>query len=273
MRGPRTRTAADSPRSTTTSRRRGPSGDEREAQAEAERDFLVLEGTRAVGLGGRDRRAVSASERARASVTRAIRQSMARIGENHSHARGATRPRHPHRVLRLPPRSLSSTGVDALRPSRVVRFLDPTDGSSRFGARPGQCRMARSRYQMIDRSSTPASRPPPATSLLPRPHPPPVTGNHPTACRSRAGGDLAAGAAGAAAAVSGAGLYRFDCLYGPGELRHQHPGRRPVRLPPGLGGRDLEPDGHAGAIALRQAGHRHRDEPAGDDPPGVSSAR
>ena len=53
--------------------------DERAAQADAERDFLVRELSRAVGLGGRDRRVGSASERARASVTRAVRQAMARI--------------------------------------------------------------------------------------------------------------------------------------------------------------------------------------------------
>jgi len=57
--------------------------DERAAQAESERDFLVSELARAVGLGGRDRRADSASERARASVTRAVRQSMVRIHEHH----------------------------------------------------------------------------------------------------------------------------------------------------------------------------------------------
>jgi tetratricopeptide (TPR) repeat protein len=55
----------------------------REAQADVERDFLVRELTRAVGLGGRDRRAASASERARSGVTRAIRQGIARIGEHH----------------------------------------------------------------------------------------------------------------------------------------------------------------------------------------------
>ena len=57
--------------------------DERAAQAEGERDFLVRELARAVGLGGRDRRVDSASERARASVTRAVRHSMARIHEHH----------------------------------------------------------------------------------------------------------------------------------------------------------------------------------------------
>lgn len=55
---------------------------ERGAQADAERDFLIRELSRAVGLGGRDRRAASASERARAGVTRAIRQAIARIREH-----------------------------------------------------------------------------------------------------------------------------------------------------------------------------------------------
>ena len=57
---------------------------ERAAQAEAERDFLVHELARAVGLGGRDRLAGSVSERARVSVTRAVRQAMARIQEHNS---------------------------------------------------------------------------------------------------------------------------------------------------------------------------------------------
>jgi hypothetical protein len=56
---------------------------ERAAQADAERDFLVRELSRAVGLGGHDRRAASASERARVGVTRAIRQAIARIAEHH----------------------------------------------------------------------------------------------------------------------------------------------------------------------------------------------
>ena len=55
----------------------------RVAQASAERDFLARELSRAVGLGGRDRRAGFAAERARASVTRAVRQAMRRIGEQH----------------------------------------------------------------------------------------------------------------------------------------------------------------------------------------------
>ncbi len=56
---------------------------ERAAQADVERDLLIRELSRAVGLGGRDRRAAAASERARASVTRAIRQAIARIREHH----------------------------------------------------------------------------------------------------------------------------------------------------------------------------------------------
>ena len=56
---------------------------ERSAQADTERDFLLRELSRAVGLSGRDRRAASASERARAGVTRAVRQAIARITEHH----------------------------------------------------------------------------------------------------------------------------------------------------------------------------------------------
>jgi hypothetical protein len=56
---------------------------ERAAHADAERDFLVQELARAFGLGGRERRAASASERARAGVTRAVRQAMTRIAEHH----------------------------------------------------------------------------------------------------------------------------------------------------------------------------------------------
>ncbi len=55
---------------------------ERETQAEAEREFLIRELSRAVGFGGRDRRAGVASERARASVTRAVRFAMDRIREH-----------------------------------------------------------------------------------------------------------------------------------------------------------------------------------------------
>jgi tetratricopeptide (TPR) repeat protein len=54
----------------------------REEQADAEREFIVRELSRAIGLRGRDRRAASASERARVSVTRAIRHAIARIAEH-----------------------------------------------------------------------------------------------------------------------------------------------------------------------------------------------
>jgi len=53
-------------------------------QAAAEREFLVRELSRAVGLGGRDRRAGAASERARVSVTRAVRQALARVRDHHA---------------------------------------------------------------------------------------------------------------------------------------------------------------------------------------------
>jgi hypothetical protein len=51
----------------------------RAARARAEMDVLVGELARAVGLGGRDRRAASHAERARLNVTRAIRAAMANL--------------------------------------------------------------------------------------------------------------------------------------------------------------------------------------------------
>src|SRR5262249_13069522 len=56
------------------------------AQAEAaeqEIDALVAELARATGLGGRDRRAASAAERARQSVTRAIKSAVHKIAAHH----------------------------------------------------------------------------------------------------------------------------------------------------------------------------------------------
>jgi tetratricopeptide (TPR) repeat protein len=55
---------------------------ERAEQAEEEIDALTRELARAVGLGGRNRRAASASERARQSVTKTIKAVVARITEN-----------------------------------------------------------------------------------------------------------------------------------------------------------------------------------------------
>jgi tetratricopeptide (TPR) repeat protein len=55
---------------------------ERADRARAEIDFLARELARAVGLGGRDRSGASATERARVSVTRAIRAAMVRIAQH-----------------------------------------------------------------------------------------------------------------------------------------------------------------------------------------------
>src|SRR5216683_1819953 len=52
------------------------------AKVKFELDFLVQEIARAVGLGGRDRRAGSAAERARLSVTRAIKAAVQKISEH-----------------------------------------------------------------------------------------------------------------------------------------------------------------------------------------------
>ena len=56
---------------------------DRAALAEADRDYLVAELSRAYGLGGRSRRMGTASERARASITRAVRYALARIAAHH----------------------------------------------------------------------------------------------------------------------------------------------------------------------------------------------
>ena len=55
--------------------------DERAARAVEEREALLGQLAGAVGLGGRDRKAASASERARVNVTRAIKAAAARIAE------------------------------------------------------------------------------------------------------------------------------------------------------------------------------------------------
>ncbi|MGC2495763.1 AAA family ATPase [Candidatus Binatus sp.] len=55
---------------------------ERAEQAEQEIDALTSELSRAVGLGGRNRRAVSASERARQSISKTIKSVLERIGQS-----------------------------------------------------------------------------------------------------------------------------------------------------------------------------------------------
>lgn len=55
--------------------------DDRAAATQAELDAVVAELGRALGLGGRDRRAASAAERARLNVTRALRSATARLAE------------------------------------------------------------------------------------------------------------------------------------------------------------------------------------------------
>ncbi|MBV8358523.1 MAG: AAA family ATPase, partial [Deltaproteobacteria bacterium] len=56
--------------------------DERAAKVEAEIDFLEREIARAVGLGGRSRRAGSAVERARLNITRLIRRATKKVAEH-----------------------------------------------------------------------------------------------------------------------------------------------------------------------------------------------
>lgn len=63
-------------------RERGDS--DRAAEVESEIDFLAREMTRAVGLGGRDRRAGAAAERARINVNRAIKGAFQKISERNA---------------------------------------------------------------------------------------------------------------------------------------------------------------------------------------------
>ena len=62
---------------------RSTSDHERATRAEVERDFLIRELARAVGIGGRDRPTGAAAERARVSVTRALRYALRRVREHH----------------------------------------------------------------------------------------------------------------------------------------------------------------------------------------------
>jgi hypothetical protein len=55
----------------------------REEVARRDRDYLVDELARAVGLGGRDRRTGGSAERARTSVTRSLRYALARLSTEH----------------------------------------------------------------------------------------------------------------------------------------------------------------------------------------------
>jgi hypothetical protein len=51
--------------------------------AQRDRDYLIAELTRAVGLGGRHRMVGSTTERARTSVTRSLRYAISRLSEHH----------------------------------------------------------------------------------------------------------------------------------------------------------------------------------------------
>jgi hypothetical protein len=57
---------------------------DRGEKVDSEIDFIEREIVRAVGLGGRDRRAGSVAERARLNVTRAIKSALQKIAEHHA---------------------------------------------------------------------------------------------------------------------------------------------------------------------------------------------
>ena len=83
----------------------------------------------------------------------------------------------------------------------------------------------------------------------------------------RAGGERARAAAreGALAGDAGdarAGVCGRDRLRRSGQLRHQRPGRRPVRLSAVVGGAGRERDGDADPVPVGEARDRHRPQPA-----------
>ena len=78
---------------------------ERTARAEDELDALTRELAERVGLGGRDRRAASDSERARVSVTKAVRSAVRRLEDQHPELGRHLSAGRAHRdVLRVRPR-------------------------------------------------------------------------------------------------------------------------------------------------------------------------
>ena len=90
----------------------------REAQADTEREFLVRELSRAVGLGGRDRRAGSASERARAGVTeRSAKQSPTSNNSNQTSPTTSTGPSAPAPTAPTSPTPGSPTAGTSDAPS------------------------------------------------------------------------------------------------------------------------------------------------------------
>lgn len=89
----------------------------RQVKAEADRDYLVAELSRAVGLGGRGRTVGGSSERARTSVARSLRYALAEVASRHPPAAGGRAPSdesaHRHLLL-VPARPVRPGGLGAL---------------------------------------------------------------------------------------------------------------------------------------------------------------
>jgi hypothetical protein len=97
---------------------------DRAERARAEIDALTKALAEAVGLGGRDRRAASSSERARLNVTRAVRSAMARIVESPPGTRTTLGRHDPYwHLLRLHTRSADSTPMGVLTGRATGRTL------------------------------------------------------------------------------------------------------------------------------------------------------
>jgi tetratricopeptide (TPR) repeat protein len=128
-------------------------GSERAEEIQSEIDFLAREITRAVGLGGRDRRAGSAAERARLNVTRAIKAALQKISEHHkvlaeilerSIKTGSFCSYGPNRASSIEwqlsteaePRSIAVAATQPSLPRPDARFLALADQTKFVGREP-----------------------------------------------------------------------------------------------------------------------------------------
>jgi hypothetical protein len=128
---------------------------EREQRARAELEFVARELSAAVGLGGRDRRAASPSERARVNVTRALRAAIDRVRE-HDGALGELLDgcvrTGAYCVFEppQPPRAPAAAGPDV---AGVIGARNSTNAARLRATRPLQPALAPSERRLVGRAS------------------------------------------------------------------------------------------------------------------------
>ena len=131
---------------------------ERTARAEGELDALTRELAGALGLGGRDRRAASDSERARASVSKAVRSAVRRLEDAAPRAGPPPLARRAHRhVLHVRPRPEGARRLGRLRSPPGTRISRPPDMTTSAQPEGG---IADTRCRPATRCSSSTSRTP-----------------------------------------------------------------------------------------------------------------